>query len=158
MCNCENCNGELCEAHDKEYEEEMKAVNEYLADSSEEELTQEDINAALVADLKDGVNLLSDEEKRDVLEVVKGSLLRTPKDRVIQEAADLSKKIDALHKYLKGYNSDGIRYIAADELPDATVYLLQEQEKAMVTYYNCLVARLSIWGTKKVDEVSSEPN
>lgn len=156
MCNCENCNSELCEAYDKEYEEEMKAVNEYLADSSEEELTQEDINAALVADLKDGVNLLSDEEKREVLEVMKNSLLRTPKDRVIQEAGELSQKIDALHKYLKGYNSDGIRYIVADELPDATVYLLQEQEKAMVTYYNCLVARLSIWGTKKVNEEKGE--
>ena len=156
MCNCENRNSELCEAHDKEYEEEMKAMNEYLADSSEEEFTQEDINAALVADLKNGVNFLSDEEKRDVLEVVKNSLLRTPKDRVVQEAGDLSKKIDALHKYLKGYNSDGIRYVAADELPDAMVYLLQEQEKAMVTYYNCLVARLSIWGTKKVNEEMGE--
>lgn len=156
MCNCENCNSELCEAHDKEYEEEMKAVNEYLADSSEEELTQEDINAALVADLKDGVNFLSDEEKREILEIVKTSLLRTPKDRAFQEADELSKKIDALHKYLKGYNVDGVRYIAADGLPDATVYLLQEQEKAMVTYYNCLVARLSIWGTKKVNEEIGE--
>lgn len=156
MHDCENYNGELCEAHDREYEEETKAVNEYLADSSEEELAQEDINAALVADLKEGVDFLSDEEKREVLEVVKSSLLRTPKDRAILEAEDLSKKIDALHKYLKGYNSDGIRYVAADELPDATVYLLQEQEKAMVTYYNCLVARLSIWETKKVNEEIGE--
>lgn len=156
MCNCENYNGELCEAHDKEYEEEMKAVNECLADSSSEEFTQEDINAALVADLRDGIDLLSDEEKKDILEVVKSSLLCTPKERAIQEAEDLSKKIDALHSYLKGYNPDGVRHTKADGLPDATVYLLQEQEKAMVTYYNCLVARLSIWGVKKNNEEIGE--
>lgn len=156
MDNCENYNGELCEAHDKEYEEEMKAVNEYLANSSSEEFTQEDINAALVADLKNRVDLLSDEEKKEVLEVVKNSLLRTPKDRSVQEADELGKKIDELHKYLKGYNVDGVRYIAADGLPDATIYLLQEQEKAMVTYYNCLVARLSIWGIKKNNEEKGE--
>ena len=154
MCNCENHQAELCEAYDKEYEAQVEALreyNEYLMTSSNEieerEVTQEEMNDCLLNSLKEDVNTFTDEQKNELRKIA-DELCESAKDRVIQEATELGQRIEKLHKFLKGYNDDGVRYIVAAKLTDAMVLLMQQQEDAMTKYYNCLVARLSIWDAK----------
>lgn len=96
------------------------------------------------------------EEINEALSICAEKENLSTKERVEFEAKELGEKIEKLHKFLTGYNSDGIRYIVAAELPDAAIFLMREQEEAMTKYYNCLVSRLSIWGVKAPKEEVEE--
>ena len=151
MCNCDNCKGaEYCEAHDKEFEEVQKAVDEL--EERESELTQEEVDAGLGAfDDNDGPvdddngNETAVDSDDDNIVCVED----TPKERLYREITDLSEKIDKLESYLKRRNEDGVRLIVAAKLTDAQVYLLHKQLEVMNEYYNILCSRYSIFDVRK---------
>lgn len=137
MCNCEGKGIEYCEAHDKEYVEMQEALVEAMEKAEAEKPTQEEID--------EGLKRFDEiDRKKEAVETPSSA-----KTRLFDEIMDLSEKIDKLGHYLNGRNSDGVRYIIADRLTDAQVYLLHKQYDTMNEYYNILCSRYSIFDIRK---------
>ena len=114
-----------CEANESQINEK-----EILEGTNVEfvELTQEEVNEGLKTCDKDET---------------------TAKERLYNEIAQLSERIDKLAAYIRGRDENGIRNIIKDDLTDAQVYLLNTQLETMHQYYNILVARYSIFDVRR---------
>ena len=128
---------EYYENHQKEYEEQQRALAEategtIFADDPVESSTEE-LHNALIFELRDAFPLFTAEQKELVKQIVFEENT-TPKERVCSEAAELRDKIDKLETFLRKRNLDGIKIIEEMKLTDAAVYLLYKQLDAMKEY------------------------
>lgn len=149
---------EQCELGQAAYESEqlaMEEVNDEIPDgvfTDEDEYlpTQEEICDAIIYDLRDNIQFMSEAQKAYLKSVVDEMMAAaTPKERLYIEISDLLGKIDKLDAFMRKRDEDGIRVTQKMGLTEAAVYLMQKQLETEKELNDILVARYSIFDVKK---------
>ena len=135
------CDDEQGALEERAFHEEVLAEEEYIP-------SIEEVNNALMYDLRDKWFTFTVEQKEFVKNLVFDASQTTAKERLYQEAVELREKIDRLENFLRKRNEDGIKIIETLKLTEAAIYLLCEQLETMKKYYNILCARYSIFDVK----------
>ena len=150
---------EYNEIHSKEYEEEQMAIAEYqeACDSGEIPVepedyipTQEEVNDALLYDLRDNVGTMSDAQKGFLKQLIDEVMAAaTPKERLYNEILELQGRIGKLDEFMRKRNEDGIRLTSVLGISEAGLLLMQKQLELEKELNDILVARYSIFDFKK---------
>jgi chromosome segregation ATPase len=152
-----NNNMEYNEIHAKEYEEEQMAIAEVQAayDEAPADLedyipTQEEINDALLYDIRDNIGTMSDAQKGYLKQLVDETMAAsTPKERLYNEILELQDRISKLDEFMRKRNEDGVRLTQALRISEAGLLLMQMQLEKEKELNDILVARYSIFDVKK---------
>lgn len=149
---------EKCELGEVAYESEQLAMKEVcdevpegvFADEDEYIPTQEEVCDAIIYDLKDNVQFMSEAQKAYLKSVVDEMMAAaTPKERLYIEINDLLERINKLDAFMRKRDEDGIRVTQKMGLTEAAVYLMQKQLETEKELNDILVARYSIFDVKK---------
>ena len=149
---------EKCELGQVAYENEQLAMKEVydevpegvFADEDEYIPTQEEVCDAIIYDLRDNIQFMSEAQKAYLKSVVDEMMAAaTPKERLYIEINDLLEKINKLDAFMRKRDEDGIRVIQKMGLTEAAVYLMQKQLETEKELNDILVARYSIFDVKK---------
>jgi hypothetical protein len=152
-------NMEYNELRAQAYEEEQKAMMEIMQHYESGEVpvepedyipTQEEINDALLYDIKDNIGTMSDAQKGFLKQLVDETMAAsTPKERLYNEILDLQAKIEKLDEFMRKRNEDGIRITTVLGISEAGLLLMQKQLELEKELNDVLVARYSIFDFKK---------
>lgn len=161
---------EQCELGQIEYEASY-AVSHAIADESEPPITkevydevpegvftdgdkyiptQEEVCDAIIYDLRDNVQFMSEAQKAYLKSVVDEMMAAaTPKERLYIEINDLLERINKLDAFMKKRDENGIRVIQKMGLTEAAIHLMSKQLECEKELNDILVARYSIFDVKK---------
>lgn len=150
-------NMEYNEMQAQAYEEKQKAMMEVQQayESGEIELedyipTQEEINDALLYDVRDNIGTMSDAQKGFLKQLVDETMAAsTPKERLYNEILELQDRISKLDEFMRKRNEDGIRMTTVLGISEAGLLLMQKQLELEKELNDVLVARYSIFDFKK---------
>ena len=154
-------NMEYNELQAQAYEEEQKAVmeiqqayesGEIPVESEDYVPTQEEINDALLYDIKDNIGTMSDAQKGFLKQLVDQTMAAsTPKECLYNEILELQDRISKLDEFMRKRNEDGIRMTTVLGISEAGLLLMQKQLELEKELNDILVARYSIFDFKKGD-------
>jgi hypothetical protein len=152
-------NMEYNELQAQAYEEEQKAMMEVQQAYESGEIpvepedyipTQEEVNDALLYDIKDNIGTMSDAQKGFLKQLVDETMAAsTPKERLYNEILDLQDRIGKLDEFMRKRNEDGIRLTTVLGISEAGLLLMQKQLELEKELNDILVARYSIFDFKK---------
>ena len=145
---------ELCaEKYEMEQEAMLEVEREYsdvMVDPDEYIPTKEEVIDALLFEVRDELEFMSDAQKSYLKSVVDGAFAAaTPKERLYNEIIDLQDKIAKLDEFMRKRNEDGVRLTTALGISEAGLYLMQKQLELEKELNDILVARYSIFDVKK---------
>lgn len=150
-------NMEYNELKAQAYEEREKAMMEiqqaYESGEVEPEdyiPTQEEVNDALLYDVRDNIGTMSDAQKGFLKQLVDETMAAsTPKERLYNEILELQDKIGKLDEFMRKRNEDGVRMTTVLGITEAGLLLMQKQLELEKELNDVLVARYSIFDFKK---------
>ena len=151
-------NMEYNEIQSQAYEEEQKAMMEIMQHYESGEVpeaedyipTQEEINDALLYDIKDSIGTMSDAQKGFLKQLVDETMAAsTPKERLYNEILELQERISKLDEFMRKRNADGVRMTTVLGISEAGLLLMQKQLELEKELNDVLVARYSIFDFKK---------
>ena len=151
-------NMEYNELQAQAYEEEQKAMMEIQQAYESGEVpeleeyipTQEEVNDALLYDIKDNIGTMSDAQKGFLKQLVDETMAAsTPKERLYNEILELQAKIEKLDEFMRKRNEDGVRVTTVLGISEAGLLLMQKQLELEKELNDVLVARYSIFDFKK---------
>ena len=151
-------NMEYNELQAQAYEEEQKAMMEVQQAYESGEIsepedyipTQEEVNDALLYDIKDNIGTMSDAQKGFLKQLVDETMAAsTPKERLYNEILELQARIGKLDEFMRKRNEDGIRMTTVLGISEAGLLLMQKQLELEKELNDILVARYSIFDFKK---------
>lgn len=152
-------NMEYNELQAKAYEEEQEAMKEVQKAYESGEIpvkpedyvpTQEEINDALLYDIKDKIGTMSDAQKGFLKQLVDDVMsASTPRERLYNEILELQSRIGKLDEFMRKRNEDGIRMTTVLGISEAGLFLMQKQLELEKELNDVLVARYSIFDFKK---------
>lgn len=149
---------EQCELGQAVYENEQSAMKEtcdevpegVFADEDEYIPTQEEICDAIIYDLRDNVQFMSEAQKSYLKSMVDETMAATtPKERLYIEINDLLERINKLDAFMKKRDENGVRVIQKMGLTEAAIHLMSRQLELEKELNDVLVARYSIFDVKK---------
>ena len=152
-------NMEYNELQAQAYEEEQKAMMEVQQAYESGEVpvepedyipTQEEINDALLYDIKDNIGTMSDAQRGFLKQLVDETMAAsTPKERLYNEILELQERISKLDEFMRKRNADGVRMTTVLGISEAGLLLMQKQLELEKELNDVLVARYSIFDFKK---------
>ena len=151
-------NMEYNELQAQAYKEEQKAMMEIQQAYESGEIseledyipTQEEVNDALLYDIKDNIGTMSDAQKGFLKQLVDEAMAAsTPKERLYNEILELQERIGKLDEFMRKRNEDGIRMTTVLGISEAGLLLMQKQLELEKELNDILVARYSIFDFKK---------
>ena len=150
-------NMEYNELQAQVYEERQKAMMEiqqaYESGEVEPEdyiPTQEEVNDALLYDVRDNISTMSDAQKGFLKQLVDETMAAsTPKERLYNEILELQDRIGKLDEFMRKRNEDGVRMTTVLGITEAGLLLMQKQLELEKELNDILVARYSIFDFKK---------
>lgn len=155
----DNNNMEYNELQAKAYEEEQEAMIEVQKAYESGEIpmkpedyvpTQEEINDALLYNIKDNIGTMSDAQKGFLKQLVDEAMAAsTPKERLYNEILELQARIGKLDEFMRKRNEDGVRMTTVLGISEAGLLLMQKQLELEKELNDVLVARYSIFDFKK---------
>lgn len=149
---------EQCELGQASYENEqltMEGVcdevpDERLIDEDDYIPTQEEVCDAIIYDLKDNIQFMSEAQKAYLKSMVDEMMkATTPKERLYIEINDLLERINKLDAFMKKRDENGVRVIQKMGLTEAAIHLMGRQLELEKELNDILVARYSIFDVKK---------
>lgn len=133
--------------------DEIKEVEEMIPDELDQEEyipTQEEVCDAILYDVRDNMDKMSDAQKAYLKSLVDEALQAgTAKERLYTEINDLQVKIEKLDSFLRKRDEDGVRMTVKLQLTEAQVWLMNKQLELEKDLNDVLVARYSIYDYKK---------
>ena len=112
--------------------------------------TQEEVNDAILYDLRDNIQFMTEAQKSYLKTLVDEMMAATtPKERLYIEINDLLEKINKLDEFMRKRDENGIRLINKMGLTEAAVHLMGKQLELEKELNDVLVARYSIFDVKK---------
>jgi hypothetical protein len=150
-------NMEYNEIQSQAYEEEQKAMMEIqqayesgeISEAEDYVPTQEEINDALLYDIKDNIGTMSDAQKGFLKELIDDVMAAsTPKERLYNEILELQARIEKLDEFMRKRNEDGIRMTTVLGISEAGLLLMQKQLELEKELNDVLVTRYSIFDFK----------
>lgn len=150
-------NMEYNELQAQAYEERERAMMEiqqaYESGEVEPEdyiPTQEEVNDALLYDVRDNIGTMSDAQKGFLKQLVDETMAAsTPKERLYNEILELQDRIGKLDEFMRKRNEDGVRMTTVLGITEAGLLLMQKQLELEKELNDVLVARYSIFDFKK---------
>lgn len=149
---------EKCELGQTSYENEQltmegvcdKVPDERLIDEDDYIPTQEEVCDAIIYDLKDNIQFMSEAQKAYLKSMVDEMMkATTPKERLYIEINDLLERINKLDAFMKKRDENGVRVIQKMGLTEAAIHLMGRQLELEKELNDILVARYSIFDVKK---------
>lgn len=149
---------EKCELGQASYENEQLAMEgvcdkvpeKGLIDEDDYIPTQEEVCDAIIYDLKDNIQFMSEAQKAYLKSMVDEMMkAATPKERLYIEINNLLERINKLDAFMKKRDENGVRVIQKMGLTEAAIHLMGRQLELEKELNDILVARYSIFDVKK---------